>query len=291
MSDRVFILGAAKSGTTSLQYLLGQHESVCMSNPKEPIFFEAEYERGTGYYDSAYFPHFNGEKYLCDARVKNLYLRFVARRIYSIYPKAKLIVLLRNPVEVAYSSWRNMFAAGKETLSFDKAIDEDLKRINSGIVFADEHESKYWCNNLVQSNSKKGVAVPAFFRSYIDTGYYDLQIAEYLKYFEKRNLKVFLYEDLQKSPFDILGAIWGFLDLKPMEQGKVDFTRKNVTAEKAVVKKIFSGTSGGSMFDFIGRRNRLAAVNETNEFLRKHFEGHVENLERLIDRDLAHWRN
>src|SRR5436190_811051 len=56
-----FVVGAAKSGTTSLHVYLDQHPDIFMSKPKEPFFFEAEYDRGPEYYYRRYFGGWNGQ--------------------------------------------------------------------------------------------------------------------------------------------------------------------------------------------------------------------------------------
>ena len=57
-----FLIGTAKAGTTSVHYYLSQHPDVLMSDPKEPLFFQIEYERGLDYYLSTYFRNYAGQK-------------------------------------------------------------------------------------------------------------------------------------------------------------------------------------------------------------------------------------
>jgi hypothetical protein len=87
-----FILGAAKCGTTSLHGYFGQHPEICVSEPKEPLYFESEYERGVSYYFNRYFGHWSGEPIVGDARHRNLYLPYVPDRIFRYNPSARLIV-------------------------------------------------------------------------------------------------------------------------------------------------------------------------------------------------------
>ena len=93
-----FILGAAKAGTTSLFELLKLHPDVFMSSPKEPFFFEYEYEKGLGFYSRTYFRGWNGQKRIGEARVSHLLLPFVPGRIRASRPEARLIAILRDPV-------------------------------------------------------------------------------------------------------------------------------------------------------------------------------------------------
>jgi hypothetical protein len=75
------ILGGAKCGTSSIRYYMDQHPEVFFSTPKEPIFFEAEYERGLDFYWQKYFQGWNGECAVGEARVYNLYLPYVVDHI------------------------------------------------------------------------------------------------------------------------------------------------------------------------------------------------------------------
>src|SRR5687768_11767835 len=87
------ILGAARSGTTTLHEYLPLHPDVYMSMPKEPLFFEAEYRRGLDYYWRTYFRGWRGQQLVGEARVANLLLPFVVDRIAESVPDAKLIVI------------------------------------------------------------------------------------------------------------------------------------------------------------------------------------------------------
>ena len=98
------ILGAGKSGTNSLYHYLGQHPDVFLSTPKEPFYFEAEYEKGLKFYWDTYFNGWNGQRAVGEARVANLFLPYIPQRIKESLPQSKLIVTLRNPTHRAHRS-------------------------------------------------------------------------------------------------------------------------------------------------------------------------------------------
>jgi hypothetical protein len=87
-----FILGAAKCGTSSLRGYLSRHPEVFMSDPKEPFFFEAEYEKGFDFYWRRYFSDWQGEPAIGEARHRNLFLPYVTKRIAASVPDAKLLM-------------------------------------------------------------------------------------------------------------------------------------------------------------------------------------------------------
>ena len=68
------IIGAPKCGTTSLWLYLHEHPDVCMSQPKEPFYFDSEYYQGWDYYLETYFSHWDNERAVGDASTHNLHL-------------------------------------------------------------------------------------------------------------------------------------------------------------------------------------------------------------------------
>jgi hypothetical protein len=113
-SPSFFVVGAAKSGTTSLHVYLDQHPDIFMSKPKEPFFFEAEYDRGFDFYYRRYFGGWKGQREVGESRHRNLYFPFVPARIHAYNPEARILAVLRNPVERAISHWWHWYARGRK---------------------------------------------------------------------------------------------------------------------------------------------------------------------------------
>jgi Sulfotransferase domain len=123
----LFIIGAAKAGTTALYDYLAQHPQVFLSRGKEPMFFSHEeyYARGLDWYEVEYFE--GSEDYPVRAEATPHYLYWsekVAPRIKDTYGErpVKFIVAFRDPVSRAYSWYWNMVREGKEDLDFDEAL-------------------------------------------------------------------------------------------------------------------------------------------------------------------------
>ncbi len=121
-----FVVGAAKSGTTSLHVYLDQHPDIFMSKPKEPFFFEAEYDRGPEYYYRRYFGGWDGQREVGESRHRNLYFPYIPARIHQYNPEALILAILRNPAERAISHWWHWYARGKEDLGLFDALQADL---------------------------------------------------------------------------------------------------------------------------------------------------------------------
>jgi len=103
------IIGAQKCGTTALHSYLSLHPQIAGSNPKELHFFNSDYNysKGVAYYESL-LSNLNEKLIKFEASPSYLVNPFAAARIYNYNPAVRLIVLLRNPIERAFSAW-NMY--------------------------------------------------------------------------------------------------------------------------------------------------------------------------------------
>lgn len=197
------VIGAPKTGTTSLYYYLNQHPQIYMSSNKEPHFFAFEGKRpdfcGPGDDEAwlnrksvsefqAYEALFQGvsdEKAIGEASTMYLYLPEAAPRIREYIPDAKLIAMLRHPVDRAYSHFLHLQKEAREPLKdFSKALREEETRIR-----------KHWS--------------PAW--HYQKVGFYGEQLQRYFDLFEREQIKVYLYEEWQKTPKAIVEDIFQFL--------------------------------------------------------------------------------
>ncbi|MCU0526339.1 MAG: sulfotransferase [Elainella sp. Prado103] len=192
------IIGAAKAGTTSLSHYLSQHPQIYMSARKEPKFFAFEGEQvnpldpanARSITDlSVYKQLFAGVKQeIAIGEVSPIYLTSMKApyRIHHHIPDAKLIAVLRNPVDRAYSHFVHMIQKEVEPLTdFIQALDQP------------EHE----INGFIRK------------RPYIDFGFYTVQLQRYFDLFPATQLKVCLYDDLQRDSIKFLQDIFQFLQV------------------------------------------------------------------------------
>src|SRR5690242_19647947 len=89
--------GPAAGRATSLDDYLGRHPDVCMSEPNDPCFFEAEHDRGAAYYRDRSLAHWGREAHVGESRHRNLYLPPIAPLIHAHIPNARLVAILRDP--------------------------------------------------------------------------------------------------------------------------------------------------------------------------------------------------
>ena len=201
MKINTFIVGFPKSGTTSLHYYLNQHPDVCMSNIKEPNFFSSN-EIAELYYDntviktmSDYIKLFDhpDNKILGESSVSYIYYSSVAKKIFNYNNNAKIIIILRNPIDRAFSHFLMDNRLGYCNINFKEVI----------------------------SNPKK---YPLFYQQYIDIGHYYEKLKVYIDIFKKENIKILIYEDFIKETQKYVNEVFDFLEIKRF---KVDISPKN----------------------------------------------------------------
>ena len=126
-------IGASKSGTTSLYDILKQHSNIFLPTFKEPHFFDISpvYEHGISWYDKTYFSGVKKEKCIGDFTPTYLFDKYAPERILSSLGKnVKFIIILRNPVDRAYSHYLHSKRDLHEHLSFEDALKKRyMKRI------------------------------------------------------------------------------------------------------------------------------------------------------------------
>lgn len=103
MHLQFLIIGAQKCGTSSLFYYLLQHPELALPEKKEIHFFDAKHQNGIGWYEDHFSHKKKADKQTGEATPYYLFHPLVPQRIAIHYPQIKLIVLLRSPIDRAYS--------------------------------------------------------------------------------------------------------------------------------------------------------------------------------------------
>ena len=125
------IIGGQRCGTTSLYTYLAQHPQILTPIKKEMDFFSWHFDRGIDWYLAHFPPMPPGEEFLTgEASPSYFDCREAPERLYSLFPEAKLIVLLRNPVDRAISQFYRLTGLNWEARSLDRAISDEVERLN-----------------------------------------------------------------------------------------------------------------------------------------------------------------
>ena len=125
------IIGCQRCGTTSLYTYLAQHPQILTPIKKEMDFFSWHFDRGIDWYLAHFPPMPPGEQFLTgEASPSYFDSREAPERLYSLFPEAKLIVLLRNPVDRAISQFYRLTDLNWEARSLDRVISDEIERLN-----------------------------------------------------------------------------------------------------------------------------------------------------------------
>ncbi|MEC4893986.1 MAG: sulfotransferase [Oscillatoria sp. PMC 1050.18] len=294
------VLGAPKAGTTALYHYLNQHPEIYMSPVKEPNFFAFEGKQPyfCGPRDNlawtntssivnleAYQALFDGrknEKAIGEASTLYLYIPETPERIHRYIPDAKLIAILRHPVDRAFSNYLHLRRDRREWIAdFELAINEENKRI-----------SQHWS--------------PAWY--YLNIGLYTPQIKRYLAFFPRSQLKIYLYEDWKESPQKFLQDLFTFLevDCRFVPDMSAKHNQTNVVWKNIALYDLLTTNNPiKNFFKFLMprkiRQPMAAKIYRKNmekppqlspqlrQKLIPLFEQDICQLQEIIDRDLSHW--
>ena len=201
------IIGGAKCGTTSLYELLIQHPDIYPALWKEVHFFDKNYGRGMNWYKAnfpsklqKFFRRASGKKFLTgEATPYYLFHPLSPEYISKNLPDVKLIVLLRNPIDRAYSHYNMEKRMNQESETFEEAIRLEEERLN------DEEEK------ILKTPSYNSFNHQVF--SYLARGKYILQLKKWNKFFPKEKLLILQTEFFESNTNDVLKEIHKFLGI------------------------------------------------------------------------------
>jgi hypothetical protein len=196
------IIGAQRCGTSSMYKYLGMHPKIVPALRKETEYFSNGFGNGLDWY-RAHFP-LRGElpgfrRWTFEATPDYLYHPLSAGRIAERLPGAKFIVLLRDPVERAFSHYEHAFRLGLETLPFDEALAREPDRIRADHDML-ERDPLYRALSLRR-------------HSYVDLGKYDIQLERWLSFFPRERFVVIRMEDFFADPGSNYREVLRFLGI------------------------------------------------------------------------------
>jgi len=273
------IIGAPRSGTTSLYHYLKEHPQIFMSKQKELRFFAfvGETLNFKGPYDDQFVNQESIttlEQYqdqfkeattqIARGESSPIYLWWpnVPERIDQYLPDVKLITIFRNPVERAYSDFLNMRNLGWEPLrDFQEALEKEQDRIN-----------QEW----------------GPFYYYQKKGFYATYLKDYLQFFDSDQIHICFYEDLCRDPQSLLKNIFQFLGV---DDGFQCNTSKIFNSAKDA--KISTKNNLQNFIKTLFKTTHSSITDPINPNIQKKlidiYQEDILNLQELTHRDLSHW--
>ena len=231
------LAGVARSGTSGIIHGLKQHPEIYVGidqknlDEDETKFFDQEQNFSissttqliTNYknYHNKFFKNIDpSKKIICSNAPIYSYWENALKRLWYYNKNVKIIIILRNPIERAYSHWNKEKNIGRENLSFYEAIKNETKR------------SK---NFLPYQNRKS---------SYTERGFYTEQIRRAWKFFDKKNILFIKYDDFCNNPENIFKSIFEFLNIYQVEikykyVGKQSYEEKINKEDFIFLKELF----------------------------------------------------
>ena len=194
------IIGAQKCGTTTMYHNLLQHPQVQPAGKKEIHYFDVHYEKGLDWYRS-FFPPVGLFKNVItgEASPSYFFLPFVPERVCKAFPDIKLILLLRNPVDRAYSQYQHNVRNHNLKEPFEKAL-------ASAIKMTAKCTDASFCDPIFINDYKR--------TSYLARGIYIQQLEHWLKHFAPEQLLILKSEDFFEFPGQALDRVFAFLGLE-----------------------------------------------------------------------------
>lgn len=297
MLPNFLVVGAAKAGTTSLYHYLKQHPEIYMSPVKEPYYFAYMDSRpnikgpNSGWNDTVIYNRadyealFNGagdKKMLGECSPLYLFSSAAPTNIKNVIPNCKIIILLRQPLDRAYSHYLHWRINCYESLSFEDAIAAQEERAKNGWLWVYQ---------------------------YIEVSRYSRQIAEYKRLFNDKHLFIGLFETLIENPALFMKQVFSFLEINNEFTPSIEVHNKTLIPKsialnrfyrrsriiKAVLKPFIPKHIRASMKNYFISKNQSSKQkpqieNQLKRRLHSEFVDDVKQLQVMIKNDLSIWQ-
>jgi len=288
MLPNFIIVGAPKAGTTSLYHYLSEHPEVFMSEPKEMNFFSREEIEDQGLYYAdfkakdmqSYERLFDGvkeEKAVGEGSVSYLFYPNTPQKIKDVLPDVKIIILLRDPVERAFSHYLMDYRMGLVDLSFEDIVYQQSRHAQSHL----------------------------FYQQFVELGMYYEQVKRYIDLFGQGQVKIYLQEDLRQNTEGVVQGLYQFLNIDATFLPNLERSHNAFSMPKRkLIHKLYAFPLLRSIALFLFRdklketvkniffeRKRKPTLSQkTKAYLYDMYAKDIQKLEILIQRDLTAWR-
>lgn len=279
----LFLVGAPRSGTTTLHEMLDRHPDIFMSKVKEPNYFSTppipERHRqvlGATQDKKEYLSLFNDasdQKYIGEGTTHYLSDYEAPKRIHSASPNAKIIAIIRNPIDRAYSAFLLLGRRGGNGMTFYETMKKQI---------ADDKNKNTFGNFAVQ-------------------GQYSKLLDNFYKYFDKKQVLVLSFDDLRKNPTLIKKQLANFLEV-PIEGFSEDKVEKNAYQEprntftKIILQNSFVTKYAGRILPksairffrnkvFLKQAKKQPMDEQSKKLLENYFADELQNFDSLLSKN------
>lgn len=277
------IIGAMKGGSTSLYSYITAHPRIKLALDKELHYFHLYFHRGRNWYLGNFPTRVTGGAITGEATPDYMFYPAAPQRMADMLPEAKIIAVLRNPVDRAYSHYAHVARYGLENLSFDDAVAREIDAINryglESLPFDDAlfrkmdrliNGGKSQATGRTITDAGGGLQVAADIPShqnypYVTRGMYANYLRRWYSAYPREQILLLKSEDLYMDPATTVNQVFEFLGLDADEVPAANYPRMH------------PGTYRGEMNP------------ETRNMLREFFRPHNEELRKFVDFDISDW--
>jgi Sulfotransferase domain len=247
------IIGVKRGGTTSLQQYVTAHPDVIAPNAaKASHYFDVNFSKSFSWY-RAHFPRqswMNAERaagrpvIVGEASPYYCFHPLALERIAARVPSVRLIMVLRDPVERAWSHYAYELARGNEDLTFAEALEAEPHRLEGAedrIRLGEVSDDRHWR-----------------LHAYLGRGCYARQIEAVYEHFARERLRVVVSEELFADPLKVMNEVFAFLGVGPMWSGRFEAINAHQKSEldPAVRARLaaYYAPHNERLYELIGRR-------------------------------------
>ena len=282
-----FIVGAPKAGTTSLYHYLNEHPEIVMSRQKETDYFSDEDLQKKGLYYGKnrintlekYHSLFQNvdQKKIGEASVSYLFYEDVPQKIKAYNSNGKIIIMLRNPVDRAFSHFLMDYRLGLISKSFESILE----------------------------NEKKDIKTSLFYQQYIELGQYSGQVKRYIEKFGKENVTIIFYYDFKNHVVKEVQKVYEFLEVDSKYRAEIENKHNTYSMPKNNwIRLIYSFVSFRKILNRILPKRKVRKIKEKlfikskkpklSDVLRARlinlYANDIKQLEELLSVDLSQWK-
>lgn len=287
MLPNFIVVGAPKAGTTSLCHYLSEHHQVFMSVPKEVNYFSQEEIEAQGLYYKSFkvrnlaeyeklFDNAKGKKAIGEGSVSYLFYPNTPEKIQKSIPHAKIVILLRNPVERGFSHYLMDYRLGLVDLTYEEIVYKSV-----------EHKN-----------------IDLYYQQYVEVGLYHGQVKRYFDIFGPDGVKIYLQEDFRQDPESVISDLYDFLNIDKsfMPKTRIEHNVFSIPKSK-FIRNLYASSSVRScassiipsaikrylLYTLFEQEKKPVLRPETKRYLLEAYEPDVNKLAQLIGRDLSVW--
>jgi hypothetical protein len=285
-------VGAAKAGTTTLYALMSRHPEVAASIVKETDFYYDDRLYGMGFdrYCTQYFLPDPNTRLLFEADPVYMYGRGCIERLRDCAPDARVIVMLRNPVDRAFSQYQYRMAYRR----YDESFEDMCSREDSRIAQGDAQRMEYGC---------------------LDRSRYPAQISEIFRHFPRQQVYFIVFEEFVRDQRTVFARLQRWLGLSEIDVGEAKENSGGEARSVALARLLYHSryrwvrglvgrlfvfaTFRRRVYELLGRLNlrerngeaKLRIDPALRRRLLEEFEEDIAAVERLTGLDLGRWRD